>query len=364
MPGEPDATKVDPPVADPPEPVAEQLAEPVVTIRHTDLVTYPLLKGQLADGGADDEADSAMTVAVAFAANIVIAIAKTVAAGLTGSASLVAEAAHSWADAGNEIFLLVADRRSGRKRDRSHPLGYGREAYVWSMFAAFGLFSAGAIVSIWHGITELIDPEPGTDYTIAYIVLAIAFVLEGVSFRQALQQTMRTAESLDRQPIWHILNTSNPTLRAVFFEDAAALVGLLIAGAGVGLHQLTGSPVPDAIGSIAVGVLLGFVAVLLIDRNRRFLVGEEVDPVVRAAVLKGLNGNADIERVTYLHLQFVGPERMYLVAAVDMTGNDAEHDLAVRLRRVERELETNDNVEEAVLTLSTADEPTLVSDGP
>jgi len=317
-----------------------------------------------ADPPAAAKPDSLVTVLVAFGANLLIAIAKTVAAVMTGSASLVAEAAHSWADAGNEVFLLIADRRSGRRRDVSHPLGYGREAYVWSMFAAFGLFSAGSIVSIWHGFTELLDPEPATNYPIAYIVLAIAFVLEGVSFLQALRQTRRAAESLHRQPIWHILNTSNPTLRAVFFEDSAALVGLLIAGAGVGLHQLTGSPTPDAIGSIAVGLLLGVVAVLLIDRNRRFLVGEEVDPVVRSAVLAGLIQHPEIDRVTYLHLEFVGPGRMYLVAAIDMTGDQAEHDLAVRLRRVERELERNDNVEEAVLTLSTADEKSLLPADP
>ena len=300
-----------------------------------------------------------MTVLVAFGANLLIAVAKTVAGVMTGSASMVAEAAHSWADAGNEIFLLVADRRSARGRDQSHPMGYGREAYVWSMFAAFGLFSAGAIVSIWHGITELRDPEPATDYLVAYIVLGVAFLLEGVSFLQALRQTRRTAASLDRKPVWHILNTSNPTLRAVFFEDAAALTGLVLAALGIGLHQLTGSAVPDAIGSICVGVLLGVVAVLLIDRNRRFLVGETVDDVVRSAVLHDLTSRADVERVTYLHLEYVGPSRIFLVGAIDMTGNEAESGLAVRLRTVARELELNENIEEAVLTLSTPDEPSL-----
>lgn len=327
-------------------------------------------QGAPGQGAATEEApkneapknETLVTVLVAFGANLLIAIAKTVAAVLTGSASMVAEAAHSWADSGNEIFLLVADRRSSRGRDRSHPMGYGREAYVWSMFAAFGLFGAGAVVSIWHGFTELLDPEPASDYLIAYIVLAISFVLEGTSFLQALRQTRKAAASLDRQTLWHILNTSNPTLRAVFFEDAAALVGLVLAGTGVALHQLTGSPVPDAIGSILVGVLLGVVAVILIDRNRRFLVGEAVDPVVRGGVLKGLVEHPEIERVTYLHLEFVGPSRMFMVAAVDMTGNQTESGLAVRLRRVERELERNDNVEEAVLTLSTPDEPALTLD--
>jgi cation diffusion facilitator family transporter len=322
-------------------------------------VASPTTAGKTKQDAPQQGGETLVTVLIAFGANLLIAVAKTVAAFVTGSASMVAEAAHSWADTGNEIFLLVADRRSGKGRDRSHPMGYGREAYVWSMFAAFGLFSAGAIVSIWHGITELRDPEPAGDYLIAYIVLGIAFLLEGTSFLQALRQTRKTAASLDRAPIWHILNTSNPTLRAVFFEDAAALTGLLIAGAGVFLHQLTGSPVPDAVGSILVGLLLGVVAVVLIDRNRRFLVGEAVDPVVRSEVLADLLGRPDIDRVTYLHLEYVGPSRMYLVAAIDMVGDHAEHELAVRLRTVERELELNDKIEEAVLTLATPNEPSL-----
>lgn len=303
--------------------------------------------------------ESLLTVLVAFGANLLIALAKTVAAVLTGSASMVAEAAHSWADAGNEVFLLIAERRGDKARDRDHPMGYGRETYVWSMFAAFGLFSAGAIVSIWHGFTELTKPEEATDFLIAYVVLGVAFVLEGVSFLQALRQARTSAQALNRNTLWHVFHTSNPTLRAVFFEDAAALIGLLIAGAGIGLHQLIGSPVPDAIGSILVGVLLGAVAVVLIDRNRRFLVGEAVTPQLRSEMLDNLNGRADIDRVTYLHLEFVGPSKIYLVAAIDMSGNQLERDLAVRLRRVERDLELDDRIEEAVLTLSTPDEPSL-----
>jgi cation diffusion facilitator family transporter len=208
--------------------------------------------------------DSIVTVLVAFAANLLIAIAKSVAAALTSSASMVAEAAHSWADTGNEVFLLIAERKSGRGRDVHHPLGYGKEAYVWSMFAAFGLFTAGAVVSISHGISELRNPEPATDYLIAYVVLGISFVLEGISFAQAFRQTRQKAGRFRRRHFAYVLTTSNPTLRAVFFEDAAALIGLLIAFAGIGLHQITGSPVPDALGSIGVGVLLAVIAVVLI----------------------------------------------------------------------------------------------------
>lgn len=297
---------------------------------------------------------------IAFTVNVLIAIAKTVAAVLTSSASMLAEAAHSWADAGNEILLLVADRRGDRGRDASHPMGYGREAYVWSMFAAFGLFTAGAVVSIWHGITELLDPVEATNYFVAYLVLAFAFVLEGISFAQAFRQARKLGAQTNTGVLGYILHTSNPTLRAVFAEDAAALIGIVIAVSGIGLHQLTGSPVPDAIGSILVGVLLAVVAVFLIDRNRRFLVGEAVRPEVRDDILARLMARDDIDRITYLHLEFLGPGRLYLVAAIDMTGDDAEHELAVRLRAVEREIEGHDSIEEAVLTLSTPGEQSLV----
>ena len=300
-----------------------------------------------------------LTVVIAFLANLLIAIAKSVAAYLTGSASMFAEAAHSWADAGNEIFLYVAERRSDRDRDHHHPMGFGREAYVWSMFAAFGLFSAGAVVSVLHGIQELLHPEEAGDFHVAYVVLAVAFVLEGISFTQAATEARRTAAERGRPVLDFILNTSNPTLRAVFAEDAAALVGILIAAGGVALHQVTGSAVPDAVGSILVGVLLAAVAVFLIDRNRRFLVGEPVRPELRARVLRGLLDRQDIDRVTYLHLEYVGPGRVYLVAAVDMVGDDVEHSLAVRLRSVERELEQHENIEEAVLTLATPDEVSI-----
>jgi cation diffusion facilitator family transporter len=303
--------------------------------------------------------ESTVTVIVAFLANLLIAVAKTGAAFLTGSASMVAESAHSWADTGNEIFLFIADKRGVKRRDDAHPLGYGKETYVWSMFAAFGLFTVGAVVSIQHGISQLTAEEEAENYLINYVVLAIAFVLEGTSFLQAFRQARGSARERGAPTLRFVLRSSNSTLRAVFAEDAAALVGLLIAFLGIFLHQITGSAVFDAIGSIAVGVLLGVVALVLVDRNRRFLVGESPSDELESTVLERLLARPEIARVTYLHTEFVGPGRLYLVAAVDMTGNDREEHVAVALRRVERELEDHDAVEEAVLTLSTPDEPSL-----
>src|SRR6516162_6549315 len=144
------------------------------------LMPVPLLRGPAASE------ESLTTVLVALGANILVAVAKTAAALITGSASLVAEAAHSWADTGNEIFLVIANRRSRRPPDPAHPYGHGREAYVWSLFAALGLFVAGAAVSVTHGVQELIHAEPASNFIVGYVVLAISFVLEAISFRQSV----------------------------------------------------------------------------------------------------------------------------------------------------------------------------------
>ncbi|MFD6816034.1 cation diffusion facilitator family transporter [Microbacterium sp. NPDC060132] len=300
-----------------------------------------------------------MTVLLAFLANVLVAIAKTVAAVITSSASMVAEAAHSWADAGNEVFLLIADRRGAKTKDARHPLGYGRNAFVWSLIAAFGIFTAGSIVSIMHGLQELSDTGPVESPVVAYVVLGIAFVLEGASFTQAMIRSRRLARERGSSTWDFVLETSDTTLRAVFFEDSAALVGLVLAGGSILLHQLTGVAAWDAIGSILVGVLLGVVAVILIGRNIAFLVGTSVSPTLRSRVGTALLGLDDIERVTYLHIEYVGPNRLFLVAEVDLSGDAREHDVARRLREVERRIEAHDAIEAVVLSLSVDDEPSL-----
>ncbi len=316
--------------------------------------SVPLLRGAGASGS-----ESLTTVLVALAANTLIAVAKSAAAAVTGSASLVAEAAHSWADTGNEIFLLIADRRSRRPPDSAHPLGHGREAYVWSLFAAIGVFVAGSAVSVTHGIQELLHPEPASHFVIGYVVLAVSFVLEGTSFLQSVWQARPDAESMQRDLIEHVLATSDPTLRWVLGEDSAALIGLVIAAAGLGAHQLTGSPVPDAVGSILVGLLLGVVAVVLINRNRRSLVGEEADPRVRSAAIRALLDMPEVARVTYLWLEIVGPRMIFVTGDVDLTGDDTESHVAVRLRALEAKFCASPAVAGAVLSLSAPDEPTL-----
>jgi cation diffusion facilitator family transporter len=293
-------------------------------------------------GMADEQTQhggSFLTVLIALVANVAIAAAKSVAALLTGSASMTAEAAHSWADAGNEVLLLIAERRGRKAPDRSHPYGYGKDVYVWSLFAAFGLFTVGALV--------------------AYIVLGISFLLEGISFLRSVKQLRGSAAAADQDVLEHVLATSDPTVRAVFFEDAAALIGLVLAAAGIVLHQVTGSAFWDALGSILIGCLLGAVAVVLIQLNRRFLIGQSPSPRVMEAVLKLLADQDDVASVSYLHLEYVGPARVFLVAAVDLVGDAPEHEIANRLSALGRAVEEDEHVVEAVLTLSRPDAPPL-----
>jgi cation diffusion facilitator family transporter len=311
------------------------------------------------ESGDPGGSQSVTTVLVALGANVLVAVAKSAAGVLTGSASILAEAAHSWADTGNEVFLLIANRRSRRPADLAHPFGHGREAYVWSLFAALGLFVAGAAVSVTRGVQELITPEPASHFVVGYVVLAVSFVLESISFLQSVRQARPEAQSMQRDLIEHVLATSDPTLRAVFAEDSAALAGLLIAAAGLAAHQLTGSPIPDAAGSILVGVLLAAVSILLINQNRRFLVGQEADPRVRAATIQALLGAPEVARVTYLRLEIVGPRMVSVIGDVDLTGDDTESHLALRLRALEARITASPAVAGAVLSLSAPDEPTL-----
>ncbi len=307
----------------------------------------------------DKKSTSLVTVLIAVGANLIIAIAKTVAAVMTGSASMIAESAHSWADAGNGTLLIVAEKKSIKPADKSHPLGYGKEAYVWSMIAAFGVFMAGSVVSIYTGITEWNAPETETNYTIGFIILAVAFVLEGFSLTQAYLQSKKHGEAFNVGAIGYVIDTSNPTLRGVFFEDLAAVIGLVIAAAAMAMHAYTGEPFWDALGSIIVGILLAVVAIFLISRNRDFLVGHRVSETMHDYILAKLLKHPDIDSVSYLHLEWVGPKKIFMVAAVDIADNQYEQAIATKFESIENQFRNHPLFQEAILTLSAPNAETL-----
>ena len=194
------------------------------------------------------------------------------------------------------------------------------------------------------------------NYLVAYIVLGVAFVLESSSLLQALRQLRSEARRYDRDLLAHVLETSDPTSRAVFAEDTAALIGIVLAVLGIGLHQLTGQVVWDAIGSILVGILLGVVAVVLIDRNRRFLVGEPASPQLREAAIARLQELPEVASVRFVRLVFVGPRQLFLVASVDLVGDAVESRVASTLRNLETQLQAEPYIVDVVLTIAEPDE--------
>src|SRR5580698_3982786 len=173
--------------------------------------------------------ESTRTVVVALAAGFGVALAKAVAAAVTGSAAMAAEASHSLADTANDFLLLVAQLRSSRHPDDQHPLGYGREAYFWALIAALGVFVIAAAFSLREGIDELIHPSVTSSFAVAYVVLAISTVLDLVSFRQSTGQMIRKARHYHREFLEETRMTSDPSLRAVFVEDAVSVSGDVLA---------------------------------------------------------------------------------------------------------------------------------------
>jgi cation diffusion facilitator family transporter len=217
--------------------------------------------------------DSTRTVLVALGAGLGVALAKVGAAVFTGSPAMAAEASHSLSDTANDLFLFVAQRRSSRHPDGRHPLGYGREAYFWALIAALGVFIAGAAFSLRDGIIELIHPGVTSSFTVAYVVLAVSTVFDLVSFRQSAGQLIGRARRHHQDPIQEARQTSDPTLRAVFTEDAVSVSGDVITLAALALNQLTGSSIPQGIAAVVIGLVLIRTSLRLGKRSHDFLVG-------------------------------------------------------------------------------------------
>ncbi|MEO8925507.1 MAG: cation diffusion facilitator family transporter [Caldimonas sp.] len=311
----------------------------------------------------NDSLSAGGTTAVIFAlaAGTVAAMAKTAAAVLTGSASMLAAAMHSWVDTAAECFLIAAYFAARRPADEKHRLGYGRDSYVWTLFASIVMVIVGAEVGVWRGITQLSAPDTTTDYRFGYVVIAISFVLEGASFIQATRFVRRRAAERHVGIFAHVLATSDSQLRAVFTEDLIALVGLGVAALGMALHQITGNVRFDAAGSILIGLLMGLAGVLLINLNRQFLAGAPLSAEQRAMGIRLLKDTPEIERVTLLFAEFIGPDRILLAAHVSLAGDHTQAELARTLRSLEQRIMTHKNVGQAVLTLAAPEEEEIDS---
>lgn len=258
------------------------------------------------------------TVLLAIATNLAVGIAKLFAGLTTGSSAMLAESFHSMADTGNEVLLLVAQWRSEDPPDERHPLGHGRETYFWALLASLGVFVTGALLSLREGIGQLRHPTEATLFSVAYVVLLISLAFDSVSLIQAYRHLKREAAVLDRDFLEHLDLTSDPVVRAVFFEDSAAIAGNFIALIGIGLHQMTASTVPDGIAAILIALLLGYVAIDLMLKNRDFIIGREVPEPLRKIVREVIASRPGIIAVGELVVTFLGPRRVWVVARVDI----------------------------------------------
>ena len=269
------------------------------------------------EGGGDDGGESVVTVVVAMLANLAIAVAKAVGALISGSAAMLSEAAHSVADTVTEVLLYVAIRRGRKPADRRHPLGYGRESYLWALLAALATFVAGAVVSIMEGIDKVLHGEEGGDPLVSYVVLAVAFVVEGISLWRAVHQVRTSARRWRMRPTTYLRHTTDTTVKAVTFEDSAALVGLTVAALGLWLTETTGSTVWDGVASIVIGLVLVVVAWSLTRANSSLLVGRSAIPSLDDALRRELESLPQVEAVPVFVTTVLGPGRIFVAAKVE-----------------------------------------------
>jgi cation diffusion facilitator family transporter len=269
---------------------------------------------------AEVKSASVITVLVAALMNLGIAAAKLVAGLLGGSAAMVSEAAHSAADTVTELMLYVALRSSAKPADEAHPFGYGSTHYMWAALAAAFTFVAGGLFSITHGFHSMHGGAEG-DYLLSYAVLAISFVLEGVSFGRTIVQLRGESRHWDVRPRLFLRHTPDTSLKAVFLEDLAALIGLVLATVGLLLTEFTGNPVYDGTASVLIGVLLLIVAVLLGHANLSLLIGRSLPPRFREAVRAELEAGEDIAAVQELLTLQLGPTSVLVAAKVDFRDN-------------------------------------------
>jgi cation diffusion facilitator family transporter len=254
-------------------------------------------------------------VVAALIANGGIAIAKFVGYAFTGAASMLAEAVHSVADTGNQALLLMGSSSAQREATDEHPFGYGRERYFWAFVVALVLFSLGGVYALYEGVHKFMHPQMPTSVGWAYGILSVGIVLEGISFRTAIQAASKVKG--DQSWARFVTRTKEPELSVVLLEDLGALLGLVIALVGVALAQLTGDGRWDAMGSMAIGLLLGAIAVVLAIEMKSLLIGEAADKGDRRSITDAIEGAPQVSRLITMRTQHLSPDEILLGCKVE-----------------------------------------------
>jgi cation diffusion facilitator family transporter len=287
---------------------------------------------------------STRVILTALAANVGIAVAKFIAAGLTGSSAMLTEGVHSLVDSTNHVLLLYGQKRAQKPANAQHPLGYGRELYFWSFIVAILVFSLGAGVSVYEGILHILHPEPSADPKVAYIVLAVAFALEGWSTWEALKAFNVSRGTLS---LLKAIQASKdaPTI-VVLLENAGAMVGLVLAALGIGISQYTHNPMWDGLASVLIGLVLGAMAILLVIEAKSLLIGESADPALVEAIRASAQAHAGVEKVLDVLTVHHAPDQIVAVISADFEN----HISAADVERIVRDIEAQVAIEFPVVT--------------
>ncbi len=272
-------------------------------------------------------------IIAALLANTGIAITKFIAWAISGSASMLAEAVHSVADTGNQALLLLGAKQAARKADAEHPFGYGRERYVYAFVVAIILFSIGGVFSIYEGVNKLTHPHELTNAWVPIAVLVIAIVLESFSLRTAVREANKVRGEEDW--VQFVRHAKAPELPVVLLEDVAALTGLVFAFLGVGLTVITGNSLWDAVGTLAIGTLLVFVAVILGIETKSLLVGEGATAADTAAIRDAINDDDQVEALIHMKTLYLGPDELLVAAKVAFAPKQKLTDIAAAINTLE-----------------------------
>lgn len=263
---------------------------------------------------------SAKAVYAAIGANSVITVTKLTAFAFTGSGAMLSEGIHSFADVLNQTLLAMGIKKAKKDADQTHPYGYGRDAFVWAMISAVGIFFLGCGFTLYHGIHSLLHPEAPEKIHIAAGVLIFSFVLEMWTLWVAYKAVKESADELNISFGQYLKEGPDPMAVAVLLEDAAAVTGVTLAGASIGMYVLTGNPIWDAIGSIIIALLLGAVAVFLVVKNRKALLGQAIAPNQSAEVMSILNADPSVESVHDVKATVMSADSFRFKAEIDFNG--------------------------------------------
>jgi len=293
------------------------------------VVRQPLGRRSRAALQSLERGESVRTIVIALVANLVIAIAKLIAGLIARSTGMLAEAAHSFADTLNEVLLAFSLHRARQPPDAQHPLGHGREQFLWALMAAIASFLIGGCVSAGMAIHRLTSGGAETGRALpAWIVLGVSFIADGTSFLQSVRQGKREAAERGHTFRRQLLRSSDPVVRAIVFEDAAALIGLVLATIGLAVTTLTGSSIADSIASLLIGILLAVTAFVLARPLADFLVGRSLAKEYVDDLHRVLTSSPAVEEVLSLQAVYIGPREVIVAAKLRPSSTMSSGELA------------------------------------